>query len=120
MGRKILVTDDDPVIRILISECLSCYGHEVITVSSGKECLEKLTGDLPEVLLLDLMMPDMNGMEVLKKLRDNPNTAQVPVIMLSANAEKKVVEEDKNAQANQYLEKPFDLKTLLQAVEDIK
>ena len=116
MSHKILVVDDDPVIRMLVSDYLSAFGHAVDTADCGSLCLEKLEGELPDCLILDLQMPGMNGFEVLKSIRENPRTKGLRVLLLSANSETSKLAEDSPFQPNQYLNKPFEIKELLKAI----
>lgn len=121
MGNKIVVVDDDPVIRILVTEYLATQGHEVEVCSSGKECLTRLSKSggevLPDIVILDLLMPEMSGAEVLQKIRNNKDTASLPVIMLSANSEAQAVTKTYNVRADSYIQKPFVIQTILDAVK---
>ena len=86
-NKRILVIDDDPSIRAVIYLCLSELGQfDTIEAESGKEGLAKAIGEHPDAILLDLWMPQMDGMEVLRQLRDCQNTCEIPVIVLSAIA----------------------------------
>ena len=82
---RILIVDDDKALRDALSEAVSDLGHDVSTASSGREALELARDDLPDAVLLDLRMPDMSGLEVLKKLREQPNDVP-PVAILTAFA----------------------------------
>jgi CheY-like chemotaxis protein len=119
MSKTILVVDDDPVIRTLLVECMSCFGHKVSAVESGAMCLDSLKGELPDILFLDLQMPDMTGLEVLKHIRANDKTARMPVIMLSANSDSAAVNSDDQAKATCYVQKPFNMKDILALLETL-
>lgn len=80
----VLVTDDDPDLRTLAHMQLSPQGYDVIQAPDGEECIRLAVERRPDVILLDMMMPGMNGAEVLTKLSDNPRTADIPVVFLSA------------------------------------
>jgi len=116
MGKKIIVVDDDPVIRSLISEIISSFGHTVEAFENGETCLEKLLTELPDVLVLDLQMPGMDGNQVLAKLRDNKRTADVPVIMLSANSDA-ASDSPTSLRADRYVQKPFNVTDFISALE---
>lgn len=118
MSKKILVIDDDPVIRTLITECLTCFGHTVHGLDNGRAGLEHLSREQPDLVILDFMMPGMSGLEVLKSIRNNPQIAKVPVVLLSANVDNKVLSEDP-VQADRYLLKPFEIKDLIGVVESL-
>jgi CheY-like chemotaxis protein len=91
---KILLVDDDPLLVRMYHKKLQNDGYEVDTASDGMEALEKLPNFFPDLILLDMMMPKMNGLEMLQKLQSNEKTKKIPVIMLTnvsskdANAEK--------------------------------
>lgn len=118
--KKVLVVDDDPVVRILVSEYLSSNGHQVSVSGDGQTCLLKLKEEQPDLVLLDLQMPDMDGIEVLSRIRNNPQTAQVPVLMLSANADTAKLAEINNLQLEGHILKPFAMEVLLEALAQLK
>lgn len=115
---KIVVVDDDPMIRFLVQEYLKAAGFDVDAFEGGKAALAALSTLQPHLLVLDLQMPEMNGFEVLEKLRADPLTAAIPVLMLSANAGEAQTRSSVSADA--YLEKPFQMQALLAAVESTK
>ena len=81
---KILVVDDTPTNVKLLAGVLTGHGYEVVTAPSGRDALERVRKDQPDLVLLDVVMPEMSGYEVCQKLRDNPATAMLPVIMVTA------------------------------------
>ncbi len=113
-SEHIVVVDDDPMIRFLVQEYLKASGFAVETCASGREALSSVASATPSLVILDLQMPEMNGVEVLEQLRANPATAGVPVLMLSANASD--AHTLSATQADAYLEKPFAMQALLEAV----
>lgn len=116
MSKKhIVLVDDDPMIRMLVQEYLKAFGFEVSAFDSGADALSALSKTVPDLLVLDLQMPGMNGLEVLEKVRSDPRTEPVPVLMLSANAGE--AQAMPGIMADQYLEKPFQMKAFLEAVE---
>jgi DNA-binding response OmpR family regulator len=119
VNKKILIVDDDPVIRVLIEEYLTNQGYDVRVVADGIECLSEIPGFDPDLVVLDLIMPRMNGVEVLKNLRSNPDTSRLPVLMLSANTDTEAVTDSHHVNANRYLQKPFNLREVLDAVESL-
>ena len=122
MSTQILVVDDDPVIRTLVSEYLGAYGFEIQTAESGEQCLKSLSDGLPDIVILDLQMPIMNGIEVLERIRANNLTGAVPVILLSANAQNETASmvEKYKIKADHYLEKPFEIKSILEAIHSVQ
>ena len=86
--KRILIVDDEQDIREATQICLEVLGEwEVMTASSGKEGLIKAAAEQPDVILLDVMMPDMDGLTTLQKLQANPATQNIPVILLTAKAQ---------------------------------
>ncbi len=116
---KILVCDDERHIVRLIQVNLERQGWQVITAYDGKEGLEKVLSEKPDLMVLDVMMPYMDGFEVLKSLRKDPATEKLPVIMLTAKAQDKDVFEGYHYGADMYLTKPFNPKELVSFVNRI-
>ena len=118
--KKVLVVDDDPVVRILVSEYLKTNGHNVSVSGDGQNCLLKLKEDLPDLVLLDLQMPDMDGIEVLRRIRTNPETASLRVLMLSANADAVLMAEQNKLKLDGHILKPFQMDTLLNVLDEVE
>lgn len=118
MPKRIMVVDDEENLLELVKTLLEQEGFEVITASSGKECLEKLKKVKPDLILLDVMMPGMTGREVLEKIRENPKTKGLKVAFLTvvrySEASKANMERLKVAD---YITKPFDNKDLIRRVK---
>ncbi|MBN8691123.1 MAG: response regulator [Armatimonadetes bacterium] len=108
MALKILVCDDERHIVRLIQVNLEKQGYQVVTAYDGKEGLEKIKAEKPNLVVLDVMMPYMDGFEVLKNLRREPDFMDLPVIMLTAKAQDKDVFEGYHYGADMYLTKPFN------------
>jgi two-component system, OmpR family, alkaline phosphatase synthesis response regulator PhoP len=119
MPLKILVCDDERHIVRLIQVNLERQGYNVVTAYDGKEGLEKVKAEKPDMVVLDVMMPYMDGFEVLKTLRRDPATEALPVIMLTAKAQDKDVFEGYHYGADMYLTKPFHPMALVSFVERI-
>lgn len=119
MPLKILVCDDERHIVRLIQVNLERQGYQVVTAFDGKEGLEKIRSEKPNLVVLDVMMPYMDGFEVLKSLRREPETENLPVIMLTAKAQDKDVFEGYHYGADMYLTKPFNPMELVTFVKRI-
>lgn len=119
MGKTVLVVDDDPVVRILVSEYLTAQGYSVEALESGGACLDRLAKSLPDIVVLDLMMPEMSGIEVLQRIRSNPSTNTLPIIMLSADQDSSTVASAHHVSADSYVQKPFGMRDILGALENI-
>jgi CheY-like chemotaxis protein len=117
MGKRVLVVDDDRVIQQLLQVNLELEGYEVVaTASDGAEALEKITKLKPDLVILDVMMPKMDGLEVCRRLKADPKLAKIPIILLSARAQDLDIREGLDIGADAYLTKPFDPVELLEIV----
>jgi CheY-like chemotaxis protein len=110
----VLVVDDDPDILEALSEILEAEGFEIRRARNGKEALEKLEPDPPQLILLDLMMPVMDGWEFAQRMRQRPSVAAIPIIVLSAD--RNVGSKATDIGAVGHLAKPFELNDLLEMV----
>ncbi len=118
VGRKlrVLAVDDDPVILELYRVNLELEGHAVFTAASGQEALEVAGRERPDVVILDIMMPDMDGWEVLERMRGDRELRKVPVVFVTARAHPSDVRRGLEMGAAAYLTKPFDPEELLEVV----
>lgn len=119
MPKKILAVDDERHIVRLVEVNLQRAGYEVVTASDGREALEKVKNEKPDLVVLDVMMPYMDGFEVLKNLKGDPSTADIPVIMLTAKAQDADVFRGWQSGVDCYLTKPFNPMELLTFVKRI-
>ncbi len=119
MALKIVVCDDERSIVRLIQVNLEKQGYQVVTAYDGKEGLEKIKAEKPNLVVLDVMMPYMDGFEVLKSLRRDPDFQDLPVIMLTAKAQDKDVFDGYHYGADMYLTKPFNPIELITFVKRI-
>jgi DNA-binding response OmpR family regulator len=117
--RKILVVDDEADILSFLELVLKERGYDVLTASGGRDAIEKARAAHPDLVLLDIMMPQMDGWEVLKLLRLDDGTAQIPVAMVSARTDPKDRVQGLQEGAVDYICKPFALEDLLGKVDAI-
>ncbi len=110
----VLIVDDEEHNRKLAEDILSDEGHEVLLAENGKECLRLASEQQPNVILLDIMMPGMDGLEVLERLKTDSNLCHIPVIMISALEKKDTIAKCIKGGADDYFVKPFD-STILNA-----
>jgi len=80
---KILITEDDPLMSRMYQKIFTFEGYEVVMAADGQECLDVVSTVMPTLILLDVMMPNMNGMQTLERLKANPATKAIPVVMLT-------------------------------------
>jgi CheY-like chemotaxis protein len=114
-----LIIEDNLEIRENTTELLELAGYNVITANNGTEGIEAASMRVPDVILCDIMMPQTNGYEVLQVLKDNPITAQIPFIYVTASAEKKDINMAMEMGADGYVRKPFDVRELMDAIEKV-
>ena len=111
-----LVVDDDDVIRQLITVNLELEGFDVVTAVDGQDALEKVKDAQPQVITLDVMMPRLDGWEAAARLRSDPDTAHIKVILLSARAQEADLQRGERIGVDAYLTKPFDPDELIDLV----
>jgi DNA-binding response OmpR family regulator len=119
MPKRILVVDDHPPTVRLIQNALEQEGFSVITATNGAECLIAVHQDSPDVVILDVIMPVMDGLQTLRVIRENEATKTLPVIVLSVRDSDQDVLDGWRIGADLYLTKPFKLDDLLAAVKRI-
>lgn len=117
MEKKIMIVDDQKGIRLLLAELFSREGWEVLTVANGKEALEKLSCFLPAILLIDMRMPDMNGIEVSREMLRKQQ--ELIIIMITAYEEMDIIEEALAAGVKKCIIKPFDILALRAEVNSL-
>ena len=104
---KALIVEDDPEARKVLSLILKLDGYEILTASGGAEAVQAMMTVIPDLVLLDVMMPGMDGYQVCGWVRSNPVTAAVPVVMLSGKADPESVARGLEVGADEYLSKPI-------------
>ena len=115
--KKILVVDDDLTLRKVLQNSLEQRGYQVISVGSGKDALAKFNQDVPDIIVSDISMPEMDGFEFCRQLRSQPSGKLIPFIFLSAKNELNDRVQGHTIGADSYLSKPFEMKELLANIE---
>jgi CheY-like chemotaxis protein len=105
---RVMAVDDDHVIRGLLEVNLEMEGHEVVTAVDGADALQKVRTEWPDLILLDVMMPNVNGWQVAEALKAEPETRDIPIIFLSARAMEADVRKGTDLGVAAYVTKPFD------------
>jgi two-component system, OmpR family, response regulator MtrA len=116
---RVVVADDDVDILALVKAVLERSGHEVIAVTNGAQALASVQSHNPDLAVLDISMPELDGLEVLRRLRADEDTHDLPVILLSAQAQEADVERGYATGASDYVKKPFSPRELAQRVETL-
>jgi len=120
MNYKILIADDEKDILEVMAKKIKASGYKVITAHDGEAAWEKIQKEDPDVILLDLTMPKMDGFTVLKNLRENPPTSKwQPVIIISARDEMEDMQKGFSLEADHYLTKPFRINELTNKIKEL-
>ena len=114
---KILIVDDEHANQFLIDGLLSENGYSTMIATDGEECIKLLENDIPDLILLDIMMPRMSGIQVLEKINNHPVWKEIPVIMISAKTASTDIQEALGMGAMDYIKKPFEEMELLARVK---
>ncbi|MDY0088670.1 MAG: response regulator [Coriobacteriia bacterium] len=115
---RILAVDDSPTILAMLEEILVSAGYEVLTAEDGAEALESARNERPDLILLDVMLPKLDGYRVCRLLKFDQKYKEIPIIMLTAKTEEQSVATGLRTGADQYLTKPVEPERLLEAVSD--
>jgi CheY-like chemotaxis protein len=115
--KTILIIEDNLEIRENTTELLELEGFSVITAVNGEEGILAATANCPDCILCDILMPLVDGYEVLRQLKEHPSTAHIPFIYLTASCEKSEIKLAMDMGADGYVRKPFDVKELTEALE---
>ncbi len=119
MDWTVLVVDDELLTRDLLRMMLERAGFEVVEAGDGRDALQKVNRQAPDLIILDVMMPDIDGYQVCRTLRQQQKTAGIPVLMLSAKTQPEDAEEGLRAGATRYLPKPITYNDLIRNVREI-
>lgn len=119
MPSTIMVVDDEEAMRHLLRIVLSRAGYTVIEAIDGHDALEKLVLAQPDLMIIDVLMPFLNGFEVVRQIRAHPHTAQLPVMLLSSRADAAAQREGLFVGAQRYLIKPLALQQLLTCIHEV-
>ena len=118
-AKRILVVDDEQDLVVMMSKALKYQGYEVITASDGQEGLEKAKTEKPDLIVLDLMLPKINGYKVCGLLKKDTRYAKTPIILFTAKANAEDIELGKSIGADAYITKPYDRDALLSKIEEL-
>jgi len=117
--KKLLIADDEPGVRSLVRMTLLNAAYEIIEAADGVEALERARAEMPSMVLLDVMMPGLSGVDVCRALKEDPGTRAITVVMLTAQAQAYDRENGLSAGADDYFTKPFSPVALLRKVDEV-
>jgi two-component system chemotaxis response regulator CheY len=115
-GKKVLIVDDSETIRHQVASALEAAGFIVLEAQDGLDGLERLEETELSLVILDINMPRMDGLELLERMRENPKHAKIPVLMLTTEAQQSIIERAKKAGAKGWMIKPVKMPQLVNAV----
>ncbi|MBL7072735.1 MAG: response regulator [Candidatus Omnitrophica bacterium] len=116
---KILIVDDNPDLIAVLKVRLESFGYEVVVAEDGVKCLEKASSGKPDLILLDVLMPEMDGFQALKKLKEDDLMKTIPVIMLTAKDKLDDVAKANALGAADFIVKPFDYRIMVEKIRKI-
>lgn len=119
MKRKILVVDDEVAIVRVLKDRLEIEGYEVLTAYDGSQGIEVAKRELPDLIIMDITMPNMDGLTAAQMLREQPETSKIPIIMLTARGQESDERAGYQAGAVQYFTKPFSIRQLVREIKNI-
>lgn len=119
MLKKILLVDDEPHIIIMLANRIKHAGYEIITAGDGQEGLEKARKEKPDLIILDVMLPKLDGYKVCRMLKFDEKYKQIPIIMFTARAQKIDKETAESVGADGYITKPFEPQILLDKIKEL-
>jgi two-component system, OmpR family, alkaline phosphatase synthesis response regulator PhoP len=119
LSKSVLLVDDEEMTRDLLRLMLKGTGFTIYEAEDGFIALQQVEDHKPDIMILDVMMPGLDGLEVCRTLRSKPQTVDLPVIMLSAKTTPTAVQDGLDAGANKYLTKPVGFKELLNNIQDV-
>lgn len=119
MSKRILIVDDEPDVLKLAAFRLKRWGYEILTASDGQIGLEVIQNEKPDLVLLDLRLPNMDGVDVCKKVKNDEALKHIPIILFTATADIAVAETAKEVGADGYIVKPFEPEQLLEKIKSI-
>ncbi len=119
MKKKILIVEDEPNIITLVSILLTARGYEVKGVGDGQAALDAVATMKPDLLLLDIMLPEIDGLEVCRKIKANEATRHIPVVMLTAKRTNEDLAKGEQAGADEYITKPFKAEKVIRTIQRV-
>ena len=119
MDPIVLVVDDEEMTRKLLRLMLERDGFVIVEAEDGLEALDMIKREMPDIIIMDVMMPNMDGFSACQALRNKPETAEIPIILLSARAQTEAIRAGLSAGANRYMTKPISKPELVQTIRDL-
>lgn len=119
MKKRILLVEDEPNIIVSLTFLLERAGFEIVTENNGQKALDSILSDPPDTVVLDVMLPGLDGFEILRRLREDPRVEQLPVLMLTAKGQREDRKKSLEFGADRFITKPFSNAEVVEAVQDL-
>jgi two-component system cell cycle response regulator DivK len=119
VSKKILIVEDHPDVRRVLSLSLRHLGYEILETNNGASGIALTLSEIPDLVLVDLSLPDVSGLEIAKGIKQNPRTAEIPLIALSGHSEREIAPKALEAGMAAYLMKPIDTQKLVEVIEKL-
>ena len=119
MARKLLLVDDSPTVLMMERMILSCERFQIVTAANGEEALERARTEKPDLILMDIVMPKVNGIEACLAIKRDPATAHIPIILVTTRGEAASLEAGYSSGCNDYVTKPVNSAELLGKIRNI-
>ncbi len=119
MKRKILIVDDNPDLIYVLQRLVQLVGYDFIVATNGKQAVDIAAAQLPDLIILDIMLPEMDGLEAARLIRQNPKTHSIPILALTAKVSLKDKEECLQSGCDDYISKPYTPKQLASRIEKL-
>ena len=119
MKKKILIVDDEPYLIDIQEQIIKREGHDCVTAQSGRQAVDVAAAELPDLILLDISLPDMGGLEVARLIRQNPETQSTPIIAVTGETSLQQKDECLEAGFSDYITKPFKPKQLASSIRKL-
>jgi len=116
---KLLIADDESSIRLLVGATLASQQYQILEASTGTQALDIIRAEKPRMVLLDVRMPGLDGLEVCRQIKADPDLGDISIVMLTGNGHPEQIAEGMDAGADHYLTKPFSPLQLLQLVDNV-
>ena len=119
MSKKILIVEDHPDIRRVLTLNLRRVGYEIVEADTGSSAIALSVSEIPDLVLVDLSLPDVSGLEIAKVIKQNPRTAEIPLVALSGHTERYIASKALEAGMAAYLIKPIHTEELVKVIENV-
>ena len=119
MAKKILIIEDEPGQILMLGTRLKAVGYKIVSAGDGEEGLKMVSTENPDLILLDIILPKIDGYKVCKSVKENPDIAKIPIIMITAAGVKDLEEKCKAAGADALIRKPYECTDLVKKIKDL-